>query len=82
MAEITVSSWRITQAQPTGMMMWFDPEREVPLLRTASVLEREELGYYEGGALDGTVSRTEGSAEVGGDAPEDPSVDEDDDLPF
>ncbi len=30
---ITVRQWRMMAHQPTGMLMWFDPSTETPLLR-------------------------------------------------
>ena len=41
-SEILVCSWRIVKAEPSGMFMWFDPEREEPRLVRATPPDSEE----------------------------------------
>ncbi len=54
-------SWRVTEAEPSGMMMWFDPAREEPGVRVALPPDGEDLdSFYEGGALEGTSEGAEG----------------------
>ena len=65
--EIPVRSWRITEALPSGMSMWFDPAREVPGLRSLPPDQRRTEPYYEGGALDGTSMEGGGVPPEGGD---------------
>ena len=31
---LVVRQWRMVTAEPSGMLMWFDPELETPLLRS------------------------------------------------
>jgi len=31
---LAVRQWRIVTAEPSGLLMWFDPLREIPLLRS------------------------------------------------
>ncbi len=51
-SKIVVRSWRITGADPSGAMMWFDPTRETPMLvATPYPSAREPDPFYEGGAL-------------------------------
>ncbi len=42
--EIVIRNWRVMRAEPTGALIWFDPEREVPSLRA---LSRKELSRGE-----------------------------------
>ena len=42
------------------MMMWFDPDRELPYVGHPSSDQRGREPYYEGGALDGTCGEEEG----------------------
>ena len=77
-AELVVRSWRITKANPRGFMMWFDPDVEIPCLRS---LPPDSDGYdpfYEGGALLGTFEEEGGVPCEGSDSEET----DDDDLPF
>ncbi len=65
-------SWRVVSAEPSGMMMWFDPEREAPMYRVLSPGSDGTDGFYEGGALgehleEGEGSPGEGSAANGSD---------------
>ena len=54
-----VRRWRICAAKPFGLTMWFDPAREVPLLRP---LNRSEiLDAQEGPAVDDSVQSGYGS---------------------
>ena len=32
MTEVTIRSWRIIPAAPSGAFLWFDPSREIPSL--------------------------------------------------
>ena len=48
-SKIPVRSWRIMEAEPHGLMMWFDPRTECPELR--HVIPPDSDGWYEGGAL-------------------------------
>jgi len=77
---ITVCSWRITAADPSGMMMWFDPTCEVPLLGHSPPNSEDVDGFYEGGALGGTL-REEGCVPCEG-ADSDTINREDTELPF
>ena len=61
--------WRVTQAEPTGCQMWFDPDTEEPGIRDISPPDGDEVDpFYEGGALgpwperdgDGTSGKEEG----------------------
>ena len=36
-----VASWRVQEAEPSGCTMWFDPTREVPMLRDLPPDQRE-----------------------------------------
>ena len=38
-----VCSWRIVAADPTGLLMWFDPKCEEPLLRSLPPVSEEGL---------------------------------------
>ncbi len=71
MAQLEVARmWRITTAEPSGAMMWFDPEREIPMIRTPPP---DSEDFYEGGALlafEGTLMEEEGVPLEGGDAKE------------
>jgi len=59
--ELVVCSWRIQTADPSGMTMWFDPDREVPRLESLSSDQRRDRDeFYEGGALEGTSMEEEG----------------------
>ena len=65
---VPVRSWRMQEAEPSGMFMWFDPERETPALWSRFPLldgessdrinaeveryEEEGVGPCEGGAAD------------------------------
>ena len=82
MAELKViSCWRMTAAEPSGMHMWFDPFTETPqLLDSPSPDGDESEGYYEGGALDGTL-RGEGVVPCEGDAASTVNT-KDPELPF
>ena len=33
---LPVRSWRVSSAEPRGAQMWFDPDTEIPCLRSAS----------------------------------------------
>ena len=44
--------WRITVAEPRGCMMWFDPDREIPMIGSLPSDSEDSEAYYEGGALD------------------------------
>ncbi len=37
-----VSEWRIQEGDPSGLTMWFDPSREVPLLGILPLEQRRE----------------------------------------
>ena len=63
-----VSSWRITTADPSGMMMWFDPTTETPLLGHLPSDSELSDGYYEGGALQDGTMEEEGGVPCEGDA--------------
>ncbi len=68
MSDDVARMWRITAAEPSGCMMWFDPEREIPMIRTPPP---NSEGFYEGGALlgfEGTLMEEEGVPLEGGDA--------------
>ncbi len=57
-----VSSWRISRAEPSGLVMWFDPESEVPCIRPLTEAEKAVR-------VDSTVSvrgLTEAEADVAG----------------
>jgi len=49
--EIVVRAWRVTGAEPHGMMMWFDPASEVPSLRSRphDCEDGSELPLFESG---------------------------------
>jgi len=60
MKELVLRSWRMMKADPSGLMCWFDPEREKLMLfeldpredsRVDALCEGDDQ-YYEGGALD------------------------------
>ena len=55
-----VCSWRITNADPSGMMMWFDPTCEEPLLRSLPTEQRSMESE------DGSESAAGTLGEVGG----------------
>jgi len=64
MKELVLRSWRVSQAEPSGAHVWFDPTREQLKLfalepsteeRVANASEGDD--YYEGGALDQVKSR-------------------------
>ena len=78
---IVVRSWRITEAEPHGLMMWFDLTREVPLLGLHSPPSSEELeAVLEFDSPDGTLGRERVVPRKG---PEDKtSASKDTDLPF
>ncbi len=48
--------------------MWFDASREVPLLGSLTSDSEGTDGFYEGGALDGTLREEECVPLVGGDS--------------
>ncbi len=55
---IVVRSWRITDAEPSGCHMWFDPYREIPMIGCIPPPSSEDSepyreGRWEGGTLDG-----------------------------
>jgi len=83
---ITVRNWRIQEADPRGCTMWFDPDREAPMLCSLSTVS-EEPDYYEGGAFlevsADTSRNTEGVERVpdSGDATKTSEI-ELDELPF
>ena len=69
MARLEVARmWRITAAEPSGCMMWFDPDREIPMIKSPPP---DSEDFYEGGALfvfEGTLMEEEGVPLEGGDA--------------
>jgi len=68
-------------AEPSGCMMWFDPERELPYVGSPPPdSEVKTDPHYEGGALEGTSEEEEGVPLEGGDAKE--TVEDLDGLPF
>ena len=78
---VQVRSWRILGAEPSGALMWFDPSREIPMIRSALPPGGEDVdGFYEGGALEGTLDQEEGVPRKGGETKT--SEDGCDDLPF
>ncbi len=72
-----VRDWRITGAHPRGAMMWFDPETEIPLLRSLPSDSDEDDQMNGVGELSGTFEEEEGVPCEGSD-----SAGGDDDLPF
>ena len=76
--EIPVRSWRVTEAEPHGLMMWFDPAREIPMLRSTPPISDpgDQLLLEQGG--DGTLEE-EGVVPCEGS---DPLTEAHDDLPF
>ncbi len=77
-----VCSWRITAAEPSGMMMWFDPHIEVPLLgypSPDSAVNRE--GRFESDHLKGTGGGEKGNPTLGGETKTSGDF-KDEDLPF
>ena len=76
-------AWRICKADPSGLLMWFDPTREEPLLRSLPHDSEEPDGWYEGGALHTLELFGEREVEPhsGADA-ETSQTDLEDDLPF
>jgi len=78
---IVVRSWRITGAEPSGAMMWFDPDREVPCLRSLPPISEDADGFYEGGALGGTL-REERCVPLEGSEASTVTEDSNGDLPF
>ncbi len=83
-------SWRVTGAEPSGCMMWFNPFTEEPFVRQYSPSDQRPSSepYYEGGALEGTpreggVVPLEGGATKETDIQIDLDPDRpDQDLPF
>jgi len=62
-SEITVCSWRITKADPSGFMMWFDPQTEVPMLMRAKALGPPSFeDGHDGKSVDGTDEKGGGSS--------------------
>ena len=69
---LPVRSWRIMDAEPHGAMMWFDPDREVPSLRSlphgGEEIEGEASRSAEGLERCGTLREVGGGPLEGGDA--------------
>jgi len=85
-----VRSWRIVEAEPSGCMMWFDPDVEVPHLTPVPPLPRSSEGLGPLLAGSETISEVDSRVSVRGPTPtptpapsnETPIVTPDDDLPF
>jgi len=80
-AELVIRSWRIQEAEPHGLTMWFDPRCEEPALRSAPPPISEESLKFEVELEDvGTKSEEEGVPLEGGDTRT--SAQKDSELPF
>ena len=67
--ELEVRRWRICKADPSGLLMWFDPDSEVPCLRSLPSEQRDDDFNYLGYRWkDGTLERKQGVPLVGGDS--------------
>jgi len=74
-------SWRITAADPRGMMMWFDPLTEEPAVRsTLPPYSEEGLPHVEGRDEGGTYTEGRGVPCEGSAA--EPTDRDQSDLPF
>ena len=45
MARKLIRQWRVSKAEPSGLMIWFDPSRE--LVRLYELDPREDPGVHE-----------------------------------
>jgi len=58
---IVVRAWRISRAEPSGMVMWFDPELEVPSLSVKRLTDGDESVRLD---RIGSMSGTEDDAQL------------------
>ncbi len=78
---IVVRAWRIQDAEPHGCTMWFDPNREIPMIRLLGPpVSEESLPYLEGRWEGGTLEGGRVVPREGGDT--NGSADRDPELPF
>ena len=79
---LVVRSWRISRAEPSGMMMWFDPSIEAPMLRSLTPEQRRSPeGLEPLSPLGGTIPE-EGVVPCEGSDPSVAKTDLEDELPF
>ena len=67
-------AWRVTKADPSGCMCWFDPDTEEPLIRRQDPPSDSDP-WYPGGAMEGVMEPEEGG---GGKSLEGGAADEND----
>ena len=57
---IAIRLWRLWRAEPSGLLLWFDPEREFPRLYELEPQMKSGVeGYCEGDDLDRDPGLTE-----------------------